>query len=70
MDAEKRTAFAISGLGGNNAYGAGFLAAVREATNRRGVTTGLYPGLEMSPARPERSRVLPPTCPGETCEPR
>jgi hypothetical protein len=47
MDAEKRTTFAISGLGGNNAYGAGFLAAVQEATGRRGVTTGLYPGLEM-----------------------
>ncbi|HEX2808926.1 MAG TPA: hypothetical protein VHN80_22400 [Kineosporiaceae bacterium] len=44
---QKRTAFAVSGLGGNNAYGAGFLAAVQEATRRQGITEGLYPGLEM-----------------------
>ena len=47
MNQIKRTAFAISGLGGNNAYGAGFLAAVQEATSRQGITTGLHPGLEM-----------------------
>jgi hypothetical protein len=42
----QRTAFAIAGLGGNNAYGAGFLAAAQEATARLGVT-GILPGLEM-----------------------
>jgi hypothetical protein len=47
MNELKRTAFAISGLGGNNAYGAGFLAAAQEVAHRQGITDGRYPGLEM-----------------------
>jgi hypothetical protein len=30
-----RTAFALAGLGGNNAYGAGFLAAAQQVQRQR-----------------------------------
>ncbi len=47
MSGVKRIAFAIAGLGGNNAHGSGFLAAAQEATARGGAPGELYPGLEM-----------------------
>jgi hypothetical protein len=40
-------AFALSGLGGNNAYGAGFLAAAQEIAGREGDQPALFPDLKM-----------------------
>jgi hypothetical protein len=42
-----QTAFALAGLGGNNAHGAGFLAAAQEVAHRRGEPSGILPGLRM-----------------------
>ncbi|WP_448623466.1 hypothetical protein [Geodermatophilus sp. URMC 64] len=42
-----RTAFALAGLGGSNAHGAGFLAAAQALARERGERNGLLPGLEM-----------------------
>jgi hypothetical protein len=42
-----RTAFALAGLGGSNAHGAGFLAAAQALARDRGERSGLLPGLEM-----------------------
>lgn len=44
---DTRIAFALSGLGGSNAHGSGFLAAAQEVARERGVSSGLLPGLEM-----------------------
>jgi hypothetical protein len=42
-----QTAFALAGLGGNNAHGAGFLAAAQEVARGRGEPSGILPGLDM-----------------------
>ena len=42
-----QTAFALAGLGGNNAHGAGFLAAAQEVARGRGEPSGILPGLRM-----------------------
>lgn len=40
-------AFALSGLGGNNAHSAGFLAAAQDVAGREGNLPALFPGLKM-----------------------
>lgn len=45
--ATTRTAIALTGIGGNNAFGAGFLAAAQDVARRLGQDDGLLPGLEM-----------------------
>jgi len=40
-------AFALSGLGGNNAHGAGFLAAAQDLAGREGNRPAFFPGLKM-----------------------
>ena len=42
-----RVAFALAGLGGNNAHGSGFFAAAQAVARERGIASGLLPGLEM-----------------------
>jgi hypothetical protein len=39
--------FALSGLGGNNAHGAGFLAAAQDRAGREGDRSAIYPNLKM-----------------------
>jgi hypothetical protein len=62
MSENADVAFAIAGLGGNNAMSAGFLAAAQEATRCKGVMGALYPGLAMisctSGAIPSTARYL------------
>lgn len=41
------TVFALSGLGGNNAHGAGFLAAAQDVAGREGDRPALFPNLKM-----------------------
>jgi len=40
-------AFALSGLGGNNAHGAGFLAAAQDLAGGEGNRPAFFPGLKM-----------------------
>jgi hypothetical protein len=42
-----QTAFALAGLGGNNAHGAGFLTAAQQVARGRGEASGILPGLRM-----------------------
>src|SRR5437763_13556599 len=54
QEAEKMTeaakgdiAFALSGLGGSNAHGAGFLAAAQDLAGGKGNRPAFFPGLKM-----------------------